>query len=247
MDRARLETALASLLGQALAADLVDDLLKIRRDCVTRTLERAAPGKFVETFVQCLQKIDTGSYEAKPNVDDYLGKKVENTSIPEGLRVCAARVARSMYTFRNKRNIAHKNDVDTNTHDLLFTHQAATWIAAELLRQATGVSMQEAGTLIEILQAPVGSLVEEIDGTRLVHAKVPVKSELLILMHSYYPDAVPVDTVVKSMIRRSAATIRNRLRGLHANKLVHGDPKSGYRLTNAGHAAAVAEIRALVE
>ena len=245
MDEARLAAALSGLLGPTLAADLAGDLVKIRRDCATRTLERTAPGKFVETFVQCLQHIDTGTYDAKPSVDDYLSKKVENTSTPEGLRICAARVARSMYTFRNKRNIAHKNDVDTNTHDLAFTHQGATWITAELLRHATGVSMQEAGALIELVQAPVGTLVEEIGGTRLVHADVPVKTELLILLHSHYPDAVAVDSVLRSLSRRSAGTVRNRLRDLHTEKLAHGDAKSGYRLTQAGHAAATAEIRAL--
>lgn len=245
MDEARLAEALAGLLGPTLAADLAGDLIKIRRDCATRTLERAAPGKFVETFVQCLQQIDTGTYDAKPSVDDYLGKKVENTSMPEGLRICAARVARSMYTFRNKRNIAHKNDVDTNTHDLAFAHQGAAWITAELLRHATGVSMQEAGALIELVQAPVGTLVEEIGGTRLVHADVPVKTELLILLHSHYPDTVGVDSVLRSLSRRSAGTVRNRLRDLHTEKLAHGDAKAGYRLTQAGHAAAVAEIKAL--
>lgn len=245
MDEARLTAALAGLLGTTLAADLTGDLIKIRRDCATRTLERAAPGKFVETFVQCLQHIDTGSYEAKPSVDDYLGKKVENTSMPEGLRICAARVARSIYTLRNKRNIAHKNDVDTNTHDLAFTHQGAAWITAELLRHATGVSMQEAGAMIELVQAPVGTLVEEIGDTRLVHADVPVKTELLILLHSHYPDIVAVNSVLRSLSRRSAGTVRNRLRDLYAEKLVHGDAKSGYRLTHTGHAAAVIEIKAL--
>lgn len=245
MDEARLASALSGLLGPTLSADLAADLVKIRRDCATRTLERAAPGKFVETFVQCLQYIDTGAYDAKPSVDDYLGKKVENTSMPEGLRICAARVARSMYTFRNKRNIAHKNDVDVNTHDLAFTHQAAAWITAELLRHATGVSMQEAGALIDLVQAPVGTLVEEIGGTRLVHADVPVKAELLILLHSHYPDTVPVASVLKSLSRRSPGTVRNRLRDLHIEKLAHGDSGAGYRLTQAGHAAAVVEIRAL--
>lgn len=245
MDDARLAMALSGLIGPTLAADLVADLMKIRRDCATRTLERAAPGKFVETFVQCLQHIDTGTYDAKPSVDDYLGKKVENTGLPEGLRICAARVARAMYTFRNKRNIAHKNDVDTNTHDLAFTHQGAAWVTAELLRHATGISMQESGALIELVQAPVGTLVEEIDGTRLIHADVSVRTELLLLLHSHYPDAVPVDAVLRSLSRRSAGTVRNRLRDLHAEKLAHGDPKLGYRLTQAGHAAAVVEIKNL--
>ena len=150
-----------------------------------------------------------------------------------------------MYTFRNKRNIAHKNDVDTNTHDLAFAHQGAVWISAELLRHATGVSMQEAGALIELVQAPVGTLVEEIDGTRLVHADVPVRTEIPILLHSYYPDSVPVESVIKGLSRRRAGTVRNRLRDLHAQKLAHRDTKSGYRLTGPGHAAAVSEITAL--
>ena len=198
----------------------------------------------METFVQCLQYMNTGAYDAKLSVDKYLANEVENTSLPDGLRICAARVARSMYTFRNKRNIAHKNDIDTNTHDLLFMHQSASWIMAELLRHATGVSMQEAGALVELLQAPVGALVEEIDGTRLVHADVSVRVELLILLHSYYPDPVPVETVIKGLSRRSAGSVRNRLRDLHTQKLAHGDTKSGYRLTGAGHAAAIVEIEA---
>ena len=243
MDEARLTAALTGFLGSTLASDLVADLIKIRRDCATRTLERAAPGKFVETFVQCLQYIHTGTYDPKPNVDDYLDKKVENTSLPDGLRICAARVARSMYTFRNKRNIAHKNDVDTNTHDLAFTHQAAAWITAELLRNATGVSMQEAGALIELVQTPVGTLVEEIDGTKLVHADVTVREEILILLHSHYPDAVPVADVLRSLSRRSDNTVRKRLRELHAAKLAHGDAKLGYRLTQPGYAAAIEVIR----
>ena len=245
MDETRLAAAIAGVVGPTLAADLSDNLVKIRRDCTTRTLEHTAPGKFVETFVQCLQYINTGAYEAKPCVDTYLGNKIENTPLPDGLRICAARVARSMYTFRNKRNIAHKNEVDTNTHDLLFIHQGAAWISAELLRHATGVSMQEAGALIELLQAPVGTLIEEIEGTRLVLADVPVRTEILIFLHSYYPDTVTVESVIKGLSRRKTGTVRNRLRDLHMQKLAHGDTKSGYRLTRAGHAAAVSEIKAL--
>ena len=245
MDEARLAASLSGLVGPTLAAELSADLVKIRRDWATRTLGRTSPGKFVETFVQCLQHIDTGTFDMKPNVDKYLVNEVENTSLPDGLRICAARVARSIYTFRNKRNIAHKNTVDTNTHDLAFTHQGAAWISAELLRQSTGVSMQEAGALIELLQAPVGALVEEIEGTRLVHADVSVRTELLILLHSYFPDAAPVQTVIKDLSRRSAGTVRNRLRDLRAQKLAHGDTKLGYRLTCAGHDAAVSEIKAM--
>jgi hypothetical protein len=174
MDETRLVRALAILVSQPLAEELSADFVKLRQDCATATLERTSSGKFVETFVQCLQYMAAGKYDAKPDVDGYLSKKAEfEASLPEGLRICAARLARSIYTFRNKRNIAHKNPVDPNTFDLALAHQGAAWIMAELLRNASGISMQEAGALIELIQAPVGTLVEEIDGVRLVQPTLP--------------------------------------------------------------------------
>ena len=245
MDEGRLARALANLVGSELASDLSSDFVKIRRDFTTRTLERSSPGKFVETVVQCFQYISEGTFDSRPNIDDYLNVRIENTSLPDGLRVCASRVARSIYTLRNKRNIAHKNAVDANIHDLAYTHQAAAWIVAEFLRYATGISMQESGALIELIQAPAGTLVEEIGDVRLVHADVSVRTEILILLHSYYPDPVSLTTIVKSLNRRKPATVRNRLSELYSQKLAHRGKDSSYRLTNAGHAEAVAEIIAL--
>ena len=245
MDESRLAAALSRIVSSKLAAELAANLVKIRRDCATQTLERTTPGKFVETFVQCLQYVDSGSYDQNPRVDTYLASRVENTSLPDGLRICAARVARSMYALRNKRNIAHKNEVDVNGHDLALVHHSASWICAELLRQATGVSMEEAGSLIELVQTPVGTLVEEIDGTRLVHADVPVGVEVLILLHSYYPERVPVRSIVEGLSRRNPGTVRNCLRDLCKKKLTHGGAKFGYRLTRSGFESAVSKIIAL--
>jgi hypothetical protein len=200
----------------------------------------------VEGFVQSLQQLATGTYDQKPDVDLYLNKKAENEmGLPEGLRICAARLARAIYTLRNKRNIAHKNPVDPNTFDLALAHEGAAWIMAELLRNASGLSKQESGALIELLQAPVGTLVEEIEGTRLVHANTSIQGELLILLHSHYPNRVSVADILKSLKARSAGSVKNRIRELRSAKLLHGDGGSGYRLTQAGHAAAIAEINSL--
>jgi hypothetical protein len=246
MDKARLSQALAGLVGNTLAQELAADFIKIRQDHATATLERASSGKFVETFVQCLQQIATGTYEPKPDVDGYLSKKAENeAALPEGLRICAARIARSIYTLRNKRNIAHKNPIDPNTFDLAYIHQGAAWIMAELMRNASGVTMQEAGAVIELVQAPVGTLVEEIDGTRLVHADISVRGEILVLLHSHHPERMPTSNIFTSMKARSASSVRNRLSELRTEKLLHGDAETGYRLTQAGHAAAVKEIQRL--
>jgi len=246
VDEAQLAHALTGLVGNRLAAELASDFVKIRQDYATKTLERASPGKFVETFVQCLQQISTGKHDAKPSVDSYLNTKVDNdTALPDGLRFCGSRIARSMYTLRNKRNIAHKGEVDPNTFDFAFVHQGAAWIMAEMIRCASGVSMEKAGALIELVQAPVGTLVEEIDGTHLVHADVSARAEILILLHSHYPDRMAVAEILKTMSGRSAASVKSRLGELRKQKLIFGDAKTGYRLTGPGYAAAVAEIECL--
>ena len=244
MDEVRLKAALADMISPQLAEELVSDFVKLRQDCATGTLERASPGKFVEVFVQVLQFLGRGQYEDKPNVDDYLSKKADHEgSVPEGLRICGARLARAIYALRNKRNIAHKNAIDPNRFDLALAHQGASWIMAELLRNATAISMHEAGALIELIQAPVGTLVEEIDGTSIVHADTSVKGEILILLHSRFPERVPQSTIPSALSARSGGSVRNRLGEMRTAKLIHGDSGVGYRLTQSGYQAALEEIR----
>lgn len=148
-----------------------------------------------------------------------------------------------MCTLRNKRNIAHKGAIDPNTFDLGFAHAASSWIISDFLRQASGNTAQNAGDLIALVQALVGTLVEEIGGVRLVLAHVPVRAELLLLLHSRYPEPLTLKDATASLSRRGAATVRNRLRDLHNEKLAHGNAAGGCRLTQDGYAAAVEEVR----
>jgi hypothetical protein len=248
MDAPRLAKALSQKLDPKLASELVAEFVEIRQDLATKTLERAPLGKFVETFVQCLQYIAAGSYDTQPAVDQYLNQKVESDArLPDDLRICSARIARTIYTLRNKRNILHKGHVDPNTIDLAFAYSASAWIVSELLRHATGLSMQESGELITILQTPVGSLVEEINGTRIVLPKVSARVELLLLLRSNYPQLTPVADVLKSLSRRNAKSVKTVLKTLHIEKLAHGSMKDGYCLTQTGFAAAVAEIGKLTK
>lgn len=243
MDRMRLVAALGSKLDPALASSLVDHFLKIREDAATKTLERAVAGKFVETFVQCLQWLAAGRYDAKPSVDQMLQKMESETVLSEGLRFSGARTARAIYTMRNKRNIAHIGEVDPNSIDLAFTAQASAWIMSELVRVATGVSMDEAGKVIEFLQTPIDDLIEDIHGVRLVHGEFGVRDELLVLLRSYYPDDVPTASILKSLERWNEGSVKNKLRDLVDTKEAFGDLKSGFRLTKVGYRAAIEAIR----
>jgi predicted transcriptional regulator len=113
---------------------------------------------------------------------------------------------------------------------------------AEFVRHAQGISMQEAGNLLKLLEVPVNMLVEEIGNVRLVHADVSIRTELLILLHSYYPEK----QIFESTEHRSTKSVRNQLNALKTEKLVFGDTTSGYLLTRTGHAAAVDQIRRLL-
>jgi len=159
-----------------LAAYIINSFLQIKSDVTTQTLERSAPGKFVETVVQILQFLDTGQFDEKPKVDEYL-KNLESrsTNLPDDLRTTLARVARASYTLRSKRNIAHKGGVDPNIYDLRYLYAGAQWILSELIRQILSTDMADAGKLIEFIQIPISSVVEDIgdansSATLLSHA-----------------------------------------------------------------------------
>jgi hypothetical protein len=62
-------------------------------------------------------------------------------------------------------------------------------VEAEILRSAAkNIAMEEAARLIALVQAPVGLLVEDLGGVRLVLVPdVSVSTEILLLLHSHYP------------------------------------------------------------
>lgn len=225
----------------------------LRQDVATGTLGRASPGKFVETLVQVLQHLERGGYDSKPNVDDYL-KNLESrgaASLDDGMRICAARIGRSMYTLRNKRNILHKDSVDPNTYDLRFLFAGAQWVMSELVRVTAAVSMKEAGALVDQVQSPVSELVERFGERTVVMDDMSAPEELLMLLHTHYPDVVATATIVASMDRRSASTVYNALAQLWAKREVEKAKteagKKGYKLTQRGYRSASEVARMLLD
>jgi hypothetical protein len=247
LDKETLVQLLAKSIPQSLAVEIGTEFITIRQDVATGTLGRVAPGKFVETLVQILQYLETGKFEAKPAVDEYL-RNLETRGVPldDGLRLCATRVGRAMYTLRNKRNIAHKGGVDPNNYDLRFLHAAAQWVLAELVRVVGSGSMEEAGRIVQQVQAPIGGLVEDFGDHRLVLEDLVIRDEILVLLHSHYPDAVPTGQIQSSLERRASGSVRNKLHEMWDEKLlVRSD--EGYKLTQRGFAEAREIVRQCVE
>ena len=223
-----------------LAVDLINNFLQVKSDVITGTLERSAPGKFVETVVQVLQFLDTEQYDKNPKVDEYL-KNLESrsTNLQEDLRITLARVARASYTLRNKRSIAHKGGVDPNIYDLRYLYSATQWIFSEIVRHALSSDMYTAGKLIESIQVPVDPLVEDFGNKRLVLKVGTTEEELLILLLHYYPVPILQSQIRKDMDRRARTTVSNIITATYNKRLVEGDKQQGYKLTALGYNQAI--------
>lgn len=241
MDQAELRSALATTLPPELAGDLVAEFLEIRRDVSTGTLGRASPGKFVETVVQALQALENGGvYDGQPKVDVYLKALEARTStLPDGLRICASRLARAMYALRSKRNIVHKTELDPALYDLRLLYSGAQWVLTEFLALASGVNGGHAARLVAEVQLPVGELVEAIDGRKIVHAALTVTDEALVLLMTSYPTPITGTELTKSMDRRSSGSVRTAVSTLWKKKLVHKGDDKKIVLTEQGLRAAI--------
>lgn len=230
-NKTSLITNLALVLPVELATDLVDDFLELRQEVVLGNLGKTTAGKFIESVVQIIQFLDTGSYDKKPNVDDFL-KNFENkkSSLDDGLKLCVTRVGRAVYSIRNKRGIAHKNIIKKNLYDLLFVFNACQWILTEFIRQILyPTNIEFAGKIIELIQKPISSLTEEFEDRKIVYGKYSAKEEILILLNESFPEYVDHGYIKRSLERRSPSTITNALRELWENKLIHKHPTDSFK------------------
>ena len=234
MDKQELISALEALTSRPLAEDLVEQYLLIRQDVLAQTLGRSAPGKFVETFVQILEYLDTGTHSPQPTVDEYLRTCEGKTKLDADLRTCTARTARAMYCLRNKRNIVHKGNVDPNVWDLQFLHASAQWILTDLLRLSSNISMHDAGKLVAKIQIPIGGLVQDFGDRKLVLSNsITVGQEILCLMLADHPNAVTVTQLQASMNRRPRSSVTRSLTALWKAKAIEKTAQ-GYVLTGIG-------------
>lgn len=239
---------LGEFLPRCLAEGLALEYGKMRRDFALRQTGNASPGRFVEAYVQALQHIEKGKHDRKPDIDRYLRQlESKGGTVPEGLRVCASRVLRSMYTLRSKRGIAHRNEIDPALYDLDYLVKAASWTLAELLRTCGGSDIDSVGHMIDRIRVPCDCLVEDLGDHRLVLESMSVRQEILVLLHSYYPEPVSRSALLVSLSRRNPASVRRRLGELWQERLVEGDSTSAFVLTDRGLRLAASIVRQSLE
>lgn len=247
MTKEQIIIELAKVLPEKIARDLIDDFLELRQEVLQGILGKISAGKFVESAIQILQFLETGKYEAKPQIDKYLvGLESKKTNLDDGLKICVSRVLRAIYAVRSKRDIAHKGAVKKNEYDLRFIYHASQWSLTEIVRQILNPhNMTTAGKIIDLIQKPISSITEEFGNRKIVYGKYSAKEEILILLNEVFPEFLSHDYISRSLDRRSTSTIINALRELWQNKLIHKDSPSArnFRITKLG----LQEIPKLIE
>lgn len=198
------------------------------------TLSRSSPGKIVETLAQILDFKSTGAYSVAPQVETILTRIESDTSLDEGLGLCASRMGRVMYTLRNKRGIVHKSGIPPDTADLELLLHCTQWVITELLRHAAAIPMEAAMSLVRMVQAPVGQLIEDLGERRLVLADCTAKEEILVLLQTFYPEYVSLRKVLTCLERMPEKTVRNVLQTLWRHKSADRIEEMQYRLTLKG-------------
>jgi hypothetical protein len=222
-----------------LAADLVNQFVSMKMDVATQTLERAAPGKFAETVVQVLQYLARGTYNKSfksGEVEDFLkNTEARPINLPQDLKIVVTRVARGMYSLRSKRGIAHKSAIDPNIYDLRYLYSSAQWVLCEIICHVLSADMDTAGKLVEFIQVPSSSLVEDFGDKRLVLRAGTTEEEVLTLLLHYYPTPILASQLHKDMDRRAPSTVSNAITALYRRRLIEGNKKTGYKLTIWGY------------
>lgn len=234
-------------LPEELAADLVNQFMSIRMDVATETLERSAPGKFVETVVQVLQYLASGTYTKSfksGEVEDFLkNTEARPVNLPQDLKIVLTRVARGMYSLRSKRGIVHKGIINPNIYDLRYLYSAAQWVLCEITRHALSTDIDTAGKLVEFIQVPASSLVEDFGDKRLVLRAGTAIEELLTLLLHYYPIPVLASQLHRDMDRLAPSTVSNAIGTAYRRRLVEGNKKAGYKLTTLGYERAIELVK----
>ena len=238
-------------LPDELAADLVNQFMFIRMDVATETLERSAPGKFVETVVQALQYLASGTYSKSfktGEVEDFLKNTEARTiNLPQDLKIVLTRVARGMYSLRSKRGIVHKGAIDPNIYDLRYLYSTAQWVLCEITRHVLSTDIDTAGKLVEFIQVPASSLVEDFGDKRLVLRAHTTEDELLTLLLHYYPAPVSVSQIHKDMNRRPLSTVSHVIAAAYSKRLIEGNRKAGYKLTALGYQHAIEIAKKMID
>jgi len=150
----------------------------------------ASSGRFIEMALAAISFINNNVLVDLNNVDvDKLYNKIKNlprnkSGEDDLLYLEIPRVARSLYTIRNKKRGMHRKDLDAIIQDRVFIKYSVDWILSSFIFLFHTKSDKEIQGIIESIVQKKISLIEEFeDGGIQILRKLPFIQRLLVILY----------------------------------------------------------------
>jgi len=144
------------------------------------------------------------------------------------------RVARSIYTIRNKKNIAHVKKIDPDFVDAYYCISACDWIMSQLVMLFYRSNPEEARELVDSILEKKIPLIEEFEnGTITILQHLPLKDKFMLALYHIYPRRISKEDLINMIKYDNPFYAERVLMKLENEILIHRNNK-GNKLTQKG-------------
>jgi hypothetical protein len=236
----------AGLLQGGIPKSLVDQLLetyveqKRRFHLGDHRPQAVEGGRFCEAGFRIVQHecglAVTPLSKNLPGISDSTLAQFESaTNAPDSARFHIPRALKSIYNIRNKRDAAHLADgIDPNLQDATLIMANMDWVMAELVRLHHGVPASEAQQIIEDLVTREVPAVQEIAGQPVILTDLQPRDQALLMLYRAGADGATMNELLGWLPTTRRDHLRDRLKRLQENKLVHMHANGNVYLTSRG-------------
>ena len=209
---------------------LIEEYKEINKQNLVGDVEKAVlhSGKFSELALALVKSCFTNTPIDLNKI--YFGSLLKEISTysranpqEDILALAIPKVAESIYTIRNKKDVAHVKTLDPDVFDISYCVSACSWILAQLISIFYTKDINEANRIIISVSEKKIPLIEEFeDKTILVLRKdMPLTHEILTVLYHYYPARLS-DVQLSGILRYyNLSYLRGRLTRLASERLVH--------------------------
>jgi hypothetical protein len=191
------------------------------------------------------QSVDIDKLESRKLGEEII-KYPKNTAEDVILTLAIPRVADSIQTIRNKKDVAHVKTIDPDTTDSIYCVTGCDWMLSQLVLTLTREKDSDVTLLINSIMKKKVPLIEEFEDGSAVILKLGMKkqSEILLFLYHYYPSRKTNEQLIKLMKTKNNFYVY--MNDLDDSRLIHRN-NEGSTLTRLGIKKVEVEILPIIK
>ncbi|MEM2609739.1 MAG: hypothetical protein QXM13_04480 [Candidatus Bathyarchaeia archaeon] len=219
---------------------VIEGYKKVKKEYLSGNYEEVVryAGKFCEAILALIESKVSGRSNLDKIRMEQACKRLESypksNAKDEILLTALPRVARSVYTLRNKENVAHVKTVDPKFIDAVYCVTACDWMLSRIALLLLNADEKEVYDLINSILKKKIPLIEEFeDGTIVILKKDLSRSdEILLTLYHYYPQRLS-NSELENILKLPPKSVYTYLQRLENERLIHRT-ENGNKLTLLG-------------